>query len=306
MWSDAEVVEGHTILQVGTGSGYATALACERLGSSHVTSVDIDPRRLDVAANALYDCGYTPTLAVADGRYGYWPEAWFDRIVTACSFRSVPQTLLAQTRPGGKVLLQLSGWLGGHARVLLTVSEDGAAEGPLLPSTVSFTSARTLTPPVFGHPADWTAGLTAQARSTQHSPKRITASTAEASVLRFLVQCSLPSAQLLMNGSAVHLIDVVSGSAASLVPEGDSWRVREGGPMNLWERIEQLVSAFDAAGRPGAEHFVLCVDQGKQHVRWAHAPVAPVPLPRADPDFDRALLEGVDLTVRPKREARGR
>jgi hypothetical protein len=296
------VVEGHTVLEVGTGFGYATALACERLGSSHVTSVDVDPRRLDVAANALYDCGYTPTLAVADGRYGYWPEAWFDRIVATCSFRSVPRALLAQTRPGGKVLLNLSGWLGGHARVLLTVAEDGAAEGPLLPSTDPFASSRTRTAPVFGHPADWTAGLTAQARSTHLSPTRITASTAEASLLRFLAQCALPSAQLLTTGDAVHLIDVVSGSAASLAPEGDSWRVREGGPMNLWERIERLVSAFDSAGRPGAKDLSLYVDGGKQHVRWARVSEAPTPLPLVDPDFDLAVQEGVDLTARLKRE----
>lgn len=129
MWVDAEIAEGHTVLEIGTGTGYSTALACERLGSADITSIEVDPHRLEAAASALYGCGYTPTLAVADGLYGYWPEEKFDRIVAACSFRAVPPALIAQTRPGGKILLTLSGWLYGYARVLLTVAEDGTAEG---------------------------------------------------------------------------------------------------------------------------------------------------------------------------------
>lgn len=128
----------------------------------------MDGRRLEQAASALYGCGYTPTLAVADGLHGYWPEARFDRIVAACSFRAVPPALLAQARPGGKILLTLSGWLYGYARVLLTVAEFGTAEGRLLPGTVSFMSARTHAAPAFGSPAHWAAGLPENARTARH------------------------------------------------------------------------------------------------------------------------------------------
>ena len=65
MWADADVQEGHTVLEIGTGTGYSTALACERLGSAGITSIEVDPHRLEQAASALYGCGYTPTLAVA-------------------------------------------------------------------------------------------------------------------------------------------------------------------------------------------------------------------------------------------------
>jgi protein-L-isoaspartate O-methyltransferase len=111
VWTDADITEGYTLLEIGTGTGYSTALACEHLGSADVTSIEADSHRLDQAAGALFGLGYTPTLAMADGLYGYWPEAPFDRIVAACSFRAVPPALIGQVRPGGKILLTLSGWL---------------------------------------------------------------------------------------------------------------------------------------------------------------------------------------------------
>ncbi|WP_399939695.1 ATP-grasp peptide maturase system methyltransferase [Streptomyces sp. BBFR25] len=273
MWSDADVVEGHTVLEIGTGTGYSTALACERLGSSHVTSVEVDAVRLKGAADALYGCGYTPTLARADGLYGYWPEAWFDRIVAACSFRSVPPALLRQTRPGGKVLLPLSGWLYGNARVLLTVAGDGTAEGPLLPGTISFMSARAHAAPPYGNPADWVAGLCEeQSRSARHAPERITAATEEAFHLRFLAQGVVPDAHLVTLDGVPHLIDVVSGSVATLTPDGGAWSVREGGPLKLWSRIEDFIDAFDAAGRPGPETFTLRVDGDGQRLLHSGLP----------------------------------
>ncbi|MEJ1195832.1 MULTISPECIES: ATP-grasp peptide maturase system methyltransferase [unclassified Streptomyces] len=278
MWSDADVIEGHTVLEIGTGTGYSTALACERLGSSHVTSVEVDSDRLEAAAGALYGCRYTPTLARADGLYGYWPEAWFDRIVAACSFRSVPPALLSQTRPGGKVLLPLSGWLYGNARVLLTVAGDGTAEGPLLPGTISFMPARTHAAPAYGNPADWAAGLHERPRSARHAPGRLTDATEEAFHLRFLAQSAVPNAQMVNIDGVLHLIDVVSGSAAALTPDGGNWSVREGGPLKLWSRIEHFVEAFDAAGRPGPETYTLRVDGDGQ--RLLHSQVPPLRLPR--------------------------
>ncbi|MFJ3337522.1 ATP-grasp peptide maturase system methyltransferase [Streptomyces sp. NPDC086766] len=280
MWADADVREGHTVLEIGTGTGYSTALACERLGSGGVTSIEVDGRRLEQAASALHACGYTPTLAVADGLYGYWPEAPFDRIVSACSFRAVPPALVAQTRPGGKILLTLSGWLYGCARVLLTVAEDGTAEGRLLGGTVSFMSARTHAAPAFGNPAHWAAELTGEPRAARHAPERITAATEEAFHLRFLAQSAVRDAQLVTVGDVVHLVDVVSGSAATLTPDGDGGReVREGGPVRLWEGVERVLDAYDAAGGPGPETFTLCVHEDGQHLRHPRLPCLSLPSP---------------------------
>ncbi|MEU1452021.1 ATP-grasp peptide maturase system methyltransferase [Streptomyces avermitilis] len=279
MWADADVREGHTLLEIGTGSGYSTALACERLGSAAVTSIEVDPHRLDQAASALYGCGYSPTLAVADGLFGYWPEAPFDRIVAACSFRAVPPALLAQARPGGKILLTLSGWLYGYARVLVTVAEDGTAAGQLLAGTVSFMSARMHAAPEFGNPAHWAAGLPAMPRMARHRPERITDATEEAFHLRFLAQSAVPDAQMTTVSGVVHLVDVVTGSAATLTRQDCGWQVREGGAVRLWERIERVLDAYDEAGRPRPGTFQLHIHDGGQHLRHAQMPDLPLPRP---------------------------
>lgn len=279
MWADADVTEEHTVLEIGTGTGYSTALACERLGSANLTSIEVDPHRLETAANALFGLGYAPTLAVADGLYGYWPEAPFDRIVAACSFRAVPSALISQTRPGGKILLTLSGWLYGYARVLLTVEGDGTAEGRLLGGTVSFMSARAHAAPAFGNPAHWAADLPETSHEAKHSPERITATTEESFHLRFLAQSAAPDAQMTTVGEVVHLVDIITGSAATLTPEDGAWHVRQGGPVKLWDRVEMVLSAYDAAGQPGPETFRLHVYDGGQHLRHPQMPDLPLPRP---------------------------
>ncbi|WP_405084371.1 ATP-grasp peptide maturase system methyltransferase [Microbispora sp. NBC_01389] len=279
MWADADLHEGHSVLEIGTGTGYSTALACERLGSIGLTSIEADSRRLDQAATAIHGCGYSPTLATADGLYGYWPKAPFDRIVAACSFRSVPPALVAQTRPGGKILLPLSGWLYGYARVLLTVSDDGTAEGPLLDGTISFMPARAHAAPAFGNPDHWAAGPPQTPRPARHGPQRINAATDEAFHLRFLAQCAVPDAQMTGVGDVVQLVDVVSGSVATITPRDGDWEVRERGPVKLWERIEAVISAYDVSDDAGPGSFRLHVTPSGQHLRHPQIPELTLPVP---------------------------
>lgn len=256
MWADGDLRDGDRVLEIGTGTGYSTALACERLGSDAVASIEVDPSRLAQAAGALADCGYGPTLAVADGLYGYYPAAPFDRIVAALSVRAVPSPWLDQIKPGGKILTTLGGWLHGYARVLLTSSGQDA-EGHLLPGTISFMPARAQEPPNVGNPSHWTAMHEGPARPARHAPDRITAATAEAFHARFLVQCAVPTTQLVRAERFTHLIDVVTGSVATLEPGADGWQVRETGPAKLWHHVEEVLDNFDRAERPGPEAFTL-------------------------------------------------
>jgi hypothetical protein len=179
--------------------------------------------------------------------------------------RTIPDTWLAQTQPGGKILTTLSGWLYGYARVLLTVHLDGTAEGPLLPGTVSFMAARTQNPPAIGNPAHW-AALTRDAspRPARHSPDRLDKPTSEGFFARFLAQLAAPNAQLASTDDTVHLVDVATGSAASVTQHAGIWQARQAGPVQLWDAVETAWDAWDEAGRPGPEAFRMHISRQRQ------------------------------------------
>jgi len=104
MWENLLVEDTSNIVEVGTGTGYSTALASERLGSAQVTSIDVDPVVVSTAESALIGLGYRPRLEAADGLDGLPtpPEGGYDRVVAACSLRCVPRSWISSTKPGGK------------------------------------------------------------------------------------------------------------------------------------------------------------------------------------------------------------
>ena len=95
------------VLEIGTGSGYQTAILCELLPlAAVVRSVELLGDLAARAAQTLSSLGYVNVeLRVSDGALG-WPEAApFDAIVVAAAPREVPRALLEQLAPGGRLVL---------------------------------------------------------------------------------------------------------------------------------------------------------------------------------------------------------
>ena len=100
MSESLELTGGQRVLEIGTGSGYQTAVLAELAG--HVFSVERHERLSQQAGERLQALGYTNySLHVGDGTVG-WPEqAPFDRIMVTAATRECPPSLLAQLREGG-------------------------------------------------------------------------------------------------------------------------------------------------------------------------------------------------------------
>ena len=95
------------VLEVGTGSGYQTAIFCELLPlASTVRTVEIVPELSRRAARTLEELGYENVeFRVGDGGQG-WPEAApFDAILVAAAPQEVPHALLEQLAPGGRLVI---------------------------------------------------------------------------------------------------------------------------------------------------------------------------------------------------------
>ncbi len=92
---------GETVLEIGTGSGYLTALLSS-LGT-RVTSVEIDPALSAAAAAKLARAGVPPVeLIVGDGARGFG-SAQYDAIVLTGSTPVLPESFARQLRPGGRL-----------------------------------------------------------------------------------------------------------------------------------------------------------------------------------------------------------
>ncbi|MFC4004917.1 protein-L-isoaspartate O-methyltransferase [Prauserella oleivorans] len=62
MLEHLHIQDDHTVIEVGAGTGYGTALLHERVGCTHVHTVDIDARRVEAARQRLDLAGYAPIL----------------------------------------------------------------------------------------------------------------------------------------------------------------------------------------------------------------------------------------------------
>jgi protein-L-isoaspartate(D-aspartate) O-methyltransferase len=105
-----------TVLEVGTGHGFQTALLAE-LGR-FVWSVERWPDLAETASGNLERHGTRNVeVVVADGSLGLSDHAPYEAIVVSAAFPSVPGPLAAQLAPGGRLVHPLGS--GGHEEVAL-------------------------------------------------------------------------------------------------------------------------------------------------------------------------------------------
>lgn len=110
------------VFEVGTGSGYVTALLCELC--DWVYSVERHASLLEHAESALSALGYkNATLAVGDGSRGYPEAAPFDAILVSAAAPEVPPELLAQLSEGGRMVIPVGAAIAQE--LLLVVKRGG-------------------------------------------------------------------------------------------------------------------------------------------------------------------------------------
>jgi protein-L-isoaspartate(D-aspartate) O-methyltransferase len=103
MTSLLELTGGEKVLDVGTGSGYQTAVLAEL--SRRVCSIERLPRLAERARKLLESLGYANVwIRVGNGALGWPDEAPFDRILVAAAGPSVPPPLVEQLGEGGRLV----------------------------------------------------------------------------------------------------------------------------------------------------------------------------------------------------------
>lgn len=92
------------VLEIGTGSGYQTAvLACL---ARQVYSLERIPELADAAARRLQELGFAHAeVRTGDGCLGWEEQAPFDGMMVTAAAADVPEALVRQLRPGGRLVI---------------------------------------------------------------------------------------------------------------------------------------------------------------------------------------------------------
>jgi protein-L-isoaspartate(D-aspartate) O-methyltransferase len=123
-------------LEIGTGSGYQTAILSRVV--SHVFSLEIDDDLGRQASERLARLGYANvTVLKADGYEGLVTEAPFDIVIVTAAPPHVPQALVDQLAPGGRLVIPVGPHDGQQELAVVEKRADGS------------TSTKTITQVIF-------------------------------------------------------------------------------------------------------------------------------------------------------------
>lgn len=265
---------GHRVLEIGTGTGYNTALLCHRVGAENIVTVDLDPNLADAARRALARVGLRPVVHAGDGAAGLAAAAPFDRILATASTDHIPPAWISQLAPAGVIVADLRGSLDGSL-IRLTAVDDDVVVGRFLALPGAFMPMRTRLDSPHRDGEDWDQVVLDQRNpqlgSTTVDPARV----ADERSFRFHLQLHLAGRRLRGFRRSSEDREVrghsTDGSwfAASLLDDGGGlFSVRQGGPQRLWDTVEAGFSAWRRLGEPGIDRFgVTAHDEAMlQHV----------------------------------------
>jgi len=114
----------HSVLEVGTGSGYQTAVLAEL--ARKVFTMELIPELGEASMSRLQRLNYTNIEYRTGNGYQGWPEyAPYDAIIVTAAAPYIPQPLIDQLKPGGRLVLPLGQPYMHQELVVVTRDEQG-------------------------------------------------------------------------------------------------------------------------------------------------------------------------------------
>jgi protein-L-isoaspartate(D-aspartate) O-methyltransferase len=122
----ADLKPEHRVLEIGTGSGYQTALLSEMV--EEIYTIDRIAPLSQRAQHTLWELNYRNiTFYIGDGTKGWHEAKFFDRIIVTAGAPEVPSSLLNQLKIGGKMVIP-AGSNAMQNMLLITKKENSIVE----------------------------------------------------------------------------------------------------------------------------------------------------------------------------------
>lgn len=271
-----ELQPGHSVLEIGTGTGWNAALLAEIAGASgNVTTVEIDSEIAAMARDRLDASGYGRVRTVqADAAAGLGGGARVDRLISTAGVHigHLPYSWVQRVKPGGVIVAPMRADMSPGPLVRFVVHDDGTAAGAAVPWVqVAFMEMR-------AH----------RVASAQLSALRWDDPAADVSISklspwvplladehRWPIAMALPGCRYDAwrrtedrPFGIAWLHDPRSESWASVVPNGDdeTFTVRQSGPRRLWDAAEAAYRWWQQRGEPPLSAWEWFVAPGRQSV----------------------------------------
>jgi protein-L-isoaspartate(D-aspartate) O-methyltransferase len=121
----ADIGAGARVLEVGTGSGYQAAILAEL--AAEVYTIEILQALGERARTTLARLGYqNVSVRIGDGFHGWEEHAPFDAILVTAAPEQVPQPLIDQLKPGGKLVIPIGRQFRTQSLRVLEKAADGS------------------------------------------------------------------------------------------------------------------------------------------------------------------------------------
>ena len=123
----ADIDKDSVVLEVGTGSGYQAAVLAELV--RHVYTIEIVEKLGKQAARDLKRLNYkNVTVKIGDGYNGWSAHAPFDAILVTAAPETVPDPLIQQLKPGGKLIIPVGRQSRSQSLLVIEKKPDGEIE----------------------------------------------------------------------------------------------------------------------------------------------------------------------------------
>ncbi|MEU3463798.1 methyltransferase domain-containing protein [Streptomyces sp. NPDC006733] len=284
MLQDLGVADGQRVLEIGTGTGWNTALLAHRLGGANVTSLEVDPAVGGRARDALHRAGALATVAVADGLFGYPQHAPYDRVLATCGVRDIPFAWVRQSAAGGLIVAPWGTHFSNRDAVArLTVADDVKSATGYFTGPVEFMKVRSQRLPPVRHAAYVPERFH---RTADISTTTLTAQDGfDDRFGPFLFVAGLRVPHCLHAGDArgsarsdwFYSLSDLSWAAVLFQDGTPESTVYQAGPRRLWDEVEAAYDWWDGQGRPGLSRFGLTVTAEGQDA-WLDDPAASWPV----------------------------
>lgn len=124
-----------TVLEVGTGSGYQAAILSRLV--KKVYSIEKIPELAESSRANLKVLGYDNIeILCNNGYYGWQEKAPFDSIIVTAAASHIPESLISQLKPGGRMVIPVGQPQKRQRLILVTKNEDGTTNTESILSVV--------------------------------------------------------------------------------------------------------------------------------------------------------------------------